>query len=70
MRPKYERFVELSNEGAKELGFTDVGDMWRSKYDMPAADFEKEAAHLYGQVQPLYRGLHCYARKRLAQKYG
>ena len=70
MRPKYERFVTLANEGAKELGFADVGDMWRSKYDMPAADFEKEAARLYGQVQPLYQGLHCYARKRLAQKYG
>jgi peptidyl-dipeptidase A len=70
MRAKYQRFVELSNEGAKELGFADVGDMWRSKYDMPAADFEKEAARLYGQVQPLYQGLHCYARKRLAQKYG
>jgi peptidyl-dipeptidase A len=70
MRPKYERFVELSNEGARELGFADVGDMWRSKYDMSAADFEKEAARLYGQVKPLYEGLHCYARKRLAQRYG
>jgi peptidyl-dipeptidase A len=70
MRPKYERFVELSNEGARELGFSDVGDMWRSKYDMPAADFEKEAARLYGQIEPLYEGLHCYARKRLAQRYG
>jgi peptidyl-dipeptidase A len=70
MRPKYERFVELSNEGARALGFADVGDMWRSKYDMPAADFEKEAARLYEQIKPLYTGLHCYARKRLAQKYG
>ena len=70
MRAKYQRFVELSNEGARELGFADVGDMWRSKYDMPAADFEKEAARLYDQVKPLYQGLHCYTRKRLAQRYG
>ena len=70
MRPKYQRFVELSNEGARELGFADVGDMWRSKYDMPAADFEKEAARLYEQIKPLYTSLHCYARKNLAKKYG
>jgi peptidyl-dipeptidase A len=70
MRTKYQRFVELANEGAKELGFEDVGVLWRSRYDMPAADFEKEAARLYGQVEPLYKGLHCYARKRLSEKYG
>jgi peptidyl-dipeptidase A len=70
MRPMYERFVELSNEGAKELGFADVGVMWRSGYDMSAEDFEREADRLYDQVKPLYQGLQCYARKRLAQKYG
>ena len=70
MRPKYERFVELANEGARELGFEDVGVLWKSRYDMDAAAFEKEAARLYEQVKPLYEGLHCYARKRLAQRYG
>ena len=68
--PKYQRFVELANEGAKELGYDDLGVLWRSRYDMPAKDFEKEAARLYGQVKPLYKGLHCYARKRLQQRYG
>src|SRR5712692_83489 len=33
MRKDYQRFVELSNTGAKELGFADTGAMWRSKYD-------------------------------------
>ena len=70
MRPKYQRFAELANEGARELGFEDLGVLWRSRYDMPAADFEKEAARLYDQVRPLYEGLHCYARGRLAKKYG
>ncbi len=70
MRPKYQRFVELANEGAKELGFDDVGVLWRAGYDMPVADFEKEADRLWGQVEPLYKGLHCYARKRLQQRYG
>jgi peptidyl-dipeptidase A len=70
MRAKYQRFAELANEGAKELGFDDLGVLWRSRYDMPAADFEKEAARLYDQVKPLYEGLHCYARGKLQQKYG
>jgi peptidyl-dipeptidase A len=70
MRPKYQRFAELANEGARELGFADVGVMWRSRYDMPAADFEKEAARLYDQVRPLYQDLHCYARCTLQKKYG
>ncbi|HEU5413992.1 MAG TPA: M2 family metallopeptidase, partial [Candidatus Angelobacter sp.] len=34
MRQKYARFVQLSNAGAKELGFKDTGAMWRSNYDM------------------------------------
>jgi peptidyl-dipeptidase A len=70
MRPMYTRFVELANEGARELGYEDLGVLWRSRYDMSAVDFEKEAARLYEQVKPLYAGLHCYARKRLAQRYG
>jgi peptidyl-dipeptidase A len=70
MRPKYQRFVELANEGARELGFDDLGVLWRSRYDMSATDFEKEADRLYEQVKPLYKALHCYASKRLAQRYG
>jgi peptidyl-dipeptidase A len=70
MRAKYQRFAELANEGARELGFADLGVMWRSRYDMPAADFEKEAARLYEQIKPLYQSLHCYARGKLQKKYG
>ena len=70
MRAKYVRFTELVNEGARELGFENLGVLWRSRYDMPAVDFEKEAARLYSQVEPLYEQLHCYAGNKLAQKYG
>jgi peptidyl-dipeptidase A len=70
LRPDYVRFVELANEGARALGFADLGVMWRSGYDMPADEFRQEAARLYGQVEPLYRDLQCYARGRLAKKYG
>lgn len=33
-RKNYQRFVELSNKGAREMGFKDTGAMWREKYDM------------------------------------
>jgi peptidyl-dipeptidase A len=70
MRPLYERFVELSNAGAQELGFTDTGEMWRSAYDMPADDFTQELERLWSQVRPLYESLHCYVRAELGQEYG
>ena len=70
MRKDYQRFVELANEGAKELGYRDLGEMWRSGYDMSPTEFEAETERLYAQVKPLYDGLHCYARGRLQKKYG
>ena len=62
LRADYVRFVELANEGASELGYQDLGAMWRSAYDMPADDFTREASALWGQVQPFYEQLHCYTR--------
>jgi peptidyl-dipeptidase A len=70
MREDYVRFVELANEGARELGFSDVGTMWRSNYDMPPDEFTKEAARLWDQVKPLYGSLHCYVRGKLQKTYG
>jgi peptidyl-dipeptidase A len=70
MKPDYQRFVELSNKGARELGFADTGAMWRSKYDMPPDEFTKEIDRLWGQVRPLYLKLHAYVRMKLRQKYG
>jgi len=70
MRKDYARFVELSNKGAKELGFVDTGAMWRQKYDMPADEFTKELDRLWDQVRPLYVKLHAYVRMKLRAKYG
>ncbi len=41
-RQNYKRFVELANKGARESNFTDVGAMWRAKYDMPPDAFAAE----------------------------
>ena len=70
MRPLYERFVQLSNAGARELGFADTGDMWRSGYDMPPDDFTAELERLWGQLRPLYESLHCLVRAELGEEYG
>jgi len=69
-RDRFKRYVSLANEGAKEIGFDDVGALWRSGYDMKPADFEADVERLWGQVKPLYDELHCYARAKLRAKYG
>jgi peptidyl-dipeptidase A len=70
MRDDYTRFVELSNQGARELGFADTGAMWRSKYDMAPEAFTAELDRLWDQVQPLYLQLHAYVRLKLRERYG
>jgi len=70
MREDYTQFVALANEGARELGFKDLGVMWRAGYDMSPEEFDTESERLWQQVKPLYDGLHCYARARLARRYG
>ncbi len=69
MRKDYTRFVELVNEGARDLGFADAGEMWRSGYDMTPVEIAAETDRLWGQVKPLYEQLHCYARTRLEAEY-
>ncbi len=70
MRNDYSRFVELVNKGAREMGFANAGEMWRSGYDMPPAELAQETDRLWDQVKPLYEQLHCYARGKLDDKYG
>jgi peptidyl-dipeptidase A len=70
MRKRYDRMVVLANEGARDMGFPDVGDMWRAGYDMPPDAFGAELDRLWQQVRPLYVSLHAYVRSQLVKKYG
>jgi peptidyl-dipeptidase A len=70
LRKSFARFVELGNEGAREIGFDDVGQLWRSGYDMPVDEFRADVERLMTQVRPFYRELHCYVRKQLQKQYG
>ena len=70
LRHDYQRFVEIANAGAVELGFTDMGEMWRSSYDMEPNEFRAELERLWEQVRPLYESLHCLVRAELGEAYG
>ena len=70
MKNDYARVVTIANDGAKELGFSDVGAMWRSGYDMPPEQFAAETERLWQEVKPLYMALHTYVRTKLNQKHG
>jgi len=70
LRPMYRRFVELANQGSRDLGFADLGAQWRSGYDMDPDAFAAEVDRLWEQVRPLYEQLHCHVRAKLAEHYG
>lgn len=70
LRDRYARFVLLANQGATTLGYSNVGDLWRSGYDMAPDEFSMELDRLWTQVRPLYLALHTYVRTRLNQQYG
>ena len=70
MRPLFENEIKLANEGAQDLGFKDLSELWRSQYDMEPQAFSDELDRLWGQVKPLYDSLHCYVRGELNEKYG
>ncbi|MCM8556893.1 M2 family metallopeptidase [Sphingomicrobium sediminis] len=70
MKEDYERFVEITNAGAQELGFADTGALWRSNYDMTPQEFSAMYDRLWAEVEPLYADLHCYVRSELSDYYG
>ena len=70
MRDDYLRMTAIANEGAKELGFADLGAMWRSNYDMDPDQFAAETERMWQEVKPLYMALHTYVRGKLNEKYG
>jgi len=66
----YTEYVDLSNKGAREMGYADTGALWRSQYDMTPEQFSAEMERLWQQVKPLYDSLHEYARYKLRETYG
>ncbi len=67
--PLFSRYVALGNEGAKNLMYPNMADLWRSAYDMPPYDFGKMVESLWSDVRPLYEDLHCFIRGKLHDAY-
>ena len=68
IKPLYVRYVELKNKLAVLNGFSDLGDEWRARYE--TEDFESDVLDLYSQLEPLYKELHAYIRRKLYEVYG
>lgn len=69
-RQQYQRFVELANQGARDFGYDNLAELWKSGYDMTPQDFTVEARRLWDQVKPFYEELHCHVRAKLSNHYG
>jgi len=69
-RKTYQRFVELGNQGAKDSGYDNLAEAWKSGYDMDTNEFTVEARRLWDQVKPFYQELHCHVRAKLSEQYG
>ena len=70
MKPMYMRMVEIGNQGASDLGYQNLSDLWFSKYDMPADEFLADTDRVWDEVKPLYDALHCHVRAKLNDHYG
>ena len=70
MKTMYMRMVEIGNQGASDLGYQNLSDLWFSKYDMPADEFLAETDRVWEEVKPLYDALHCHVRAKLNDHYG
>ncbi|KAK7092762.1 uncharacterized protein [Littorina saxatilis] len=68
MKPLYQEFVALSNEGVREIGYADTGEYWRSFYESDT--FQEDLEALLQQLSPLYEQLHAYTRRTLMNIYG
>ena len=55
MRKDYARFVELSNQGARELGFADTGALWRSLL-VPGWGQAATGRHVTGAIFVVWEG--------------
>lgn len=70
MATDYAEMVDIANQGARDLGFDNLAQMWLSNYDMPADEMEAEVERLWGQVEPFYEQLHCHVRANLNELHG
>ena len=67
IRPLYEQYVKLSNEGSRDNNFGDYGEYWRSYYEVN--NLPELVENLWKDLEPFYKELHAYVRVKLANEY-
>jgi peptidyl-dipeptidase A len=60
----------LRNRVAKEMDFSSYFGLRADWFDMSVPEMKKLTDDLCRQTRPLYEQLHCWAKHRLAQRYG
>lgn len=67
IRPRYKQFVKLLNTGAKDNDWKNIGEYWRSWYEVE--DLEAMVEGFWNKLKPLYKELHAYVRYKLSKEY-
>ncbi len=70
LKPGLLRLRELRNQVAREMGFSSFFGLQVAGFGMSAAEMKALTEELVQQTKPLYEQLHCWARHRLAERYG
>lgn len=67
MRDTYRQFVDLTNKGAVENGYSDRGEAWRGYYEVD--NLSDIVEKLWDDLRPLYLEMHAYVRHKLTKAY-
>lgn len=70
LKPGLVSLRDLRNRCARELGFSSYFGLMVGEYGMSAPEMMSLARTAQEQTRPLFEQLHCYAKHRLAEKYG
>jgi peptidyl-dipeptidase A len=70
LKPGLLRLRDLRNKVVQSLGYPDYFSYQVSDYDMSADEMLRFNDDFVGELRPLYRELHTWARHELARRYG
>lgn len=70
LRPGLEKLQSLRNRVARELNFSSFFGLEVADYGMSVGELMKLIQTVLEQTRPLYEQLHCYAKHRLAARFG
>ena len=70
LKPGLLKLRDLRNRVAKEMGYSSYFGLRAAFSDMSVAEMKKLTDDLCLQTRPLYEQLHCWAKYKLAERYG